>query len=455
MNGINSWASHLLGRLKQRFGAAELAIFASALLFAALEIYLHYRYIFWDFCAYLLSGEYLLGNGWYYEVFRPPVVPIFLAALGPTWYLLVSELLLAFSVLLFAKRHKLQALSLYVSLLTPVAAVVIATEGSEILASAFVFLALALVDSVWGAVFLALAFLTRYNFALFAIPFIYLAYPHYRKQPSLVLQHIVAIAAVLFPWLAFNYANFGHPLASVLDLWLINVPARQYLWSPINPAYLLVLVPTVFFAVPLRKRHAVWWFTALLAFVLFYATPVRAPRYLISVLLPLSVVSADNLSAIRKSLRRPLLYSLLFLSFSGALLYAAYADFPYLRSSLAPVVQNLNGCVAYSEVWVPLICSGARAVPYPPDPADFNSDFAVVTSFSDTPEYLTEAFLHARGYHGQYVNGYTVFLPAHCYRVPIHYVGEYLDFYNRRAGKHYTYSDLMLCILHLKRCELS
>ncbi|NPA77002.1 MAG: hypothetical protein GXN93_04605 [Candidatus Diapherotrites archaeon] len=425
---------------------AEHFILISAVFFAAIAIALHYRYLFWDFCAYKLSGDYLLGiSHRYFEMFRPPAMPILLASLGTVGYFVLAEVLLAVAAILFARRFSFNPIIFYFLVQAPAAAVFSVTEGSEVLALAFGLLTLALYDSPLAGIFLGLAFLTRYSMVLYALPLLYLAWRHYRSQPRLLIYQAFAFLLVLAPWLAYNYVHFGNPLASMLDFTFLNGPAREYMWHWPDLSFLFVLIPTILLAIPTSRRHWVWWGFAAIILLVYLVTPFRAVRYVVPALPFLAIPATENLQT--SSARKQLTVFVVIASLLGSLAVAGTVrgvdPQPFVSAAYA-----LGNCTAVSNAWVPLACVGAHAKPLitPEDLSDHAlvafPSYPLPTWYSGKDPYAVAA------YPGK---DYNLYVPAHC-MVDENYVGAYLDTYNRLKGTRLTYGDVLLCILHLRSC---
>jgi len=423
----------------------EHVVLLSAVFFASLAVFIHYRYLFWDFCAYKLSGEYLLGiSGRYFEVFRPPLTPVLLTAFGTAGYFVLAEILLAIAAFLVSKRLSLDPLIFYFLVQAPAVVVFSVTEGSEVLALAFGLLALAFYDSPLAGAFLGLAFLTRYSMVLYALPLLYLARYHYRSRPRLFVHQILAFLLVVAPWLAYNYVNLGNPLASMLDFTFLNGPARSYMWHWPDLSFIFVLLPTLLLAVPTSRKQGVWWILAVVILAVYFTTPFRALRYVIPAVPLLAVPAAENVQ--RSGARRSLTIFIVVVSILGALVIAGNVEgidpHPFVSAA-----YSFGNCTAVSNAWVPLACVGAHARPLV-SPDDLKDHALVVFSNYPLPPWYSGDPYAVAAYPGQ---EYNLFVPLQCAEGE-NYVGTYLHTYNRITGRQFTYRDVLLCILHLRSC---
>ncbi|MEM4605864.1 MAG: hypothetical protein QW103_02435, partial [Candidatus Pacearchaeota archaeon] len=198
----------------------------------------------WDFSVYVSNGKYFFHNGEYFEVYRAPLAPFllgifwFFGEIGNFLYIIfVSSLFLFSSILLsdflFEKYFKKQKITkeevrflFYLLMLTPFTIVYSLIEGTELLSlSFFILFLLAFLSKKMSGHFLALSFLTRYNFMLF-IPLLF-----FLKSIKKILKNIFSFFIVVFPWLLFNYLNYGNWFTSILDSYYLNVYNRRELFQ--------------------------------------------------------------------------------------------------------------------------------------------------------------------------------------------------------------------------------
>ncbi len=437
-------------QLKKSFTEMHLAVIAM-LSFVVLTHLYHSKGISWDFCAYKLVGNYLLGKGYYFELFRPPVPSLLIAILHEHAYFLLSHVLLLLAVILFSRKQKLDSVLFYLLLMTPFAVMLMVSEGSEILAIALFLFALSFADSWKGAAFLAMTCLTRYTF-LWMLPFFVLySLTHYRHNRRLAVYHAVAFFSALMPWLIYNWVEFGHPLASILDSYLLNVYSRMDMIEKISLIHVLAVgVPTIFFAVPRKRAHATWMFMFFLFFLSVYFTPTKLFRYYLPLVLPLAIIAADNLSSLSIAFKRVL--SIFFLAFT--LVVSIVHIYPGVELE-DPAVYSaakklVDGCNTVSNGWVVLNCIGVRSYPIRHE-SDYlemlNAGYiGVVFDHIKQPEYARKLELYS-GFNTTLYDGFMLINGAGCNKSKENIILIYLKEYNIRTGKNLSYNDLMLSML--------
>ncbi|MEM4331075.1 MAG: hypothetical protein QW273_03655, partial [Candidatus Pacearchaeota archaeon] len=193
----------------------------------------------WDFSVYVLNGKYLFYNGEYFEVYRPPLAPFllgifwFFGEIGNFFYIIfVSSLFLISSIILsdflfkeYFKKYNLKKEEIrflfYLLILNPFTLYYSLIEGTELLAlSFFILFTFSFLSKRVSGHFLALSFLSRYNFLIF-FPFLF-----FSKDIKRILKNLVAFFSVIFPWLFFNYLKYGNWFASILDSYYLNIYRR-------------------------------------------------------------------------------------------------------------------------------------------------------------------------------------------------------------------------------------
>lgn len=314
----------------------------------------------WDPCAYMLTGSHLLGNSTYFEALRAPITSLIYGVFGVYGFFLVSILLLAYAVYIYAERNYLRSL-VFVALLLPAFSwPYYVLGGSEILSLAFLLLGAAYSKRSWAGAVFSLAFLSRYTY-LFFIPF-FLPWSSYRERPRLALAHLVGFSLPVLIWSAVQWVMFGHPLASYIDFALINTHSDAV--SPSLPRFDLLLsatFPSILLAVPGISIHTLLFIV--LASFLAPLTAVPQARYYLPVLIPASLAASRWIKGEKK---------ILLLAFANLML-AVFVVFPSSFSGNAEVYRSIAtkvdpNCAYMSNVWVPLICVGVNAlVPPPPD----------------------------------------------------------------------------------------
>ncbi len=303
-------------------------------------------------------------------------------------------------------------------------------------------LALSMFDSLWGGALLGLAFLARYSMILYAVPFAWLVLRN--ADARFLLKQATVAAAVVFPWLFYNFLTYGNPLASIADFLFLNSVARRYLWHWPDISFLSVLLPTLLLAVPVKRRDLEWWTFAGMVFLSFFVTPERAGRYLLPALPFLAVVAVKNIRASRA--RSVLSLFVVAVSILGSV-FAFSVSRGLSPTPFVSAAYALGGCPVVSNAWVPLACVGAWAEPPIDENALRTRALAVYSGFSH-PAWATRNPFAVAAYYGK---DYNLFIPGRC-APPTPYLGSYLRTYNTLHGTHLTYIDELLCAIHLRSC---
>ena len=187
----------------------------------------------WDFNAYVLNASYLFGQGSYFEILRPPLMPIIIGLLSLLlglfiaqylYIILVSGLFCISSVYL-AKQLKLNPLIFYGLGLNFFVLTFGLINGSELLAYTFLLLAFALLvkDNVWSGGALALSALARYSNLIF-FPFLLL-----QRSLKKIFLSLILFGLALSPWLIYNFYKTGNFFTSIADQYANNLLFRKYL----------------------------------------------------------------------------------------------------------------------------------------------------------------------------------------------------------------------------------
>lgn len=306
----------LKNHIKENHLAFSLLVFISLFF-----LFQHYSQLAWDFAAYVLNAKALFYGGNYFELYRAPLTPIILAiflifgTLGEYLFVLFVSILFYFSCFklsrviydrFFQKRKISSELLFFVFYLLTLNSIVFSfgtLVGTELLSLSFLILFLSSYfrNKVSGH-FLALAFLTRYNFMLF-IPLIFI-----RKDVKLILKDIGIFAAFCVPWFIWNFVNYGNWFASIIDSYSLNVYSRHAMIQPFNwlnllkligwqlPLFIIGLVYS-FFILLKRKNKGfpkviiIFMFIFLLILFDTYSVPFKVFRYLFNLILPVAFFS--------------------------------------------------------------------------------------------------------------------------------------------------------------------
>ncbi len=353
-------------------------------------IFQHKFFLSWDFSAYLLNARYLFSGGTYFELYRAPVTPVILGIFlifqkfGSYLYLLLASGLFfygnvklsnsLFSTYLKSRKNKrfLRFLFYFFSL-SGFVLLYGTYAGTELLGLAFFELFLAgIINKKISGHYLGLAMLIRYNFLIF-FPFLL-----FSKDYKKIIKNILTFMLILFPWLLFNYLNFGNWFASIIDSYALNVYLRTSLTQPFDVLEILKMMGWFlpFFIIGLvasvknlfkSKKNLDNRFTVLfiLIFVLMLIDVINIPfkvtRYLFNLSLPIAFFSAIGLFFLKERFKIPkrIIIRILFIVFLitvFALLLYFYSirNYDDRFSNAAEDIVNLKiqECEILSPHWV-------------------------------------------------------------------------------------------------------
>jgi hypothetical protein len=283
-----------------------------------------------------LNAQHFFYGGEYFETVRPPLVPLLLApfipfgVVGEYIYIALVSILFFYAIISLADYffdQEDRKYIFYFFCLSGYALVYSFMSGSELLAlSLFSLFALNLMKGQISGHYLALAFLTRYTFLPF-VPFLLLS-----KNWKKIALNLLLFGLIVSPWLVYNYSVLGHPFASMIDSYTLNIKNRQYMTQPFSLIPVVELVgwfaPFFLLGVGVSLLHLLEnptitnrmkgtvFFLIVLALVLFQFSgiPYKQPRYLFVLILPVAFFASAGfhwLPAWRKYLHYPLLLSFL------------------------------------------------------------------------------------------------------------------------------------------------
>ena len=382
----------MIKKLKEHIMKNHLAF--SLLVFVSFFfLFQHYSQLAWDFAAYVLNAKALFYGGNYFELYRAPLVPVILAVflifgtLGEYLFVLFVSILFYYSCFklsgviydrFFQKRKVSFELLFFVFYLLTLNSIVFSfgtLVGTELLSLSFfiLFLSFYFRNKVSGH-WLALAFLTRYNFMLF-IPLVFI-----RRDVRLILKDVGIFAVFCIPWFIWNFVNYGNWFASIIDSYSLNVYSRHDMIQPFNwfnvlkligwqlPAFVIGLVYSLFIFLKKNSKRfskVIMIFLLIFLLILFdtYNVPFKVYRYLFNLVLPVAFFSLLGVMLIMtkwRNLKKIIVIVLLvvFVSIFTANLQMTYErlDYRELYPETAAKVENLGleNCRVLTTLWVPL-----------------------------------------------------------------------------------------------------
>jgi hypothetical protein len=352
----------------------------------------HMMNLSWDFSAYVQNAKYLFYGGDYFEVYRAPLMGFLLSfflifkKFGEILYIIFVSCLFFYSNIKLSditfekysrkiSREQIRFIFYFFSLSSFV--LFYATSvGTELLTLAFIelFLAYLLAGKISGH-FLALAFLSRYNSLIF-IPLML-----FNKDYKKVIKNLVYFTIIVFPWFLFNYVKFGNWFASIIDSYALNIYLRDYLFQEFNflALYQLITWFAPFFIIGLtisiiyflisknkfsnkNKRTTLFLIISLLIIYDIYNIPLKIPRYMFNLSLPVAFFSTIGIILIiNKWYKTKKIIILIFLiiyliTFTGLIINLNKNNYDESFYNAASDIKKLNieDCEILSPHWVPI-----------------------------------------------------------------------------------------------------
>jgi hypothetical protein len=339
-------------------------------------LYQHTTGISWDFSVYVMNAKHFLGQGIYFEWYRPPLAPVLFILLSfMGWklaeyaYIVLVSALFAFSAYALAKRAKVPAWALYGLSLTPFTLNNSFLCGTEMLYTALLSLFIAYMGKRRSAFFLSLSILTRYT------GLIYLALLVFKKGLKEIAIALAILGLCVSPWLAYNYYTSGDPLMSYTEAYSLNMKFRdEYMPAiSISPqdvySVLGLYAPLALIGLAIKWRKGIDTFDkimlllAALTIISYARIPAKEARYMFTLIIPAAYYTLILVQSIAKKKTPLLVCALVALNF-----LTAYATFLPLRNPEAfiNVIPYLDGCALRSNAWPYFNYLGIPCEPYPP-----------------------------------------------------------------------------------------
>ncbi len=174
----------------------------------------------WDMQVRILIADYLFHGGFYFEperaLFESLIIGVFSFPLGRFavfGYILLGDLLLFFAVIRFSRAFAIDELVAIALVLNPFFLMYGVMNGSEIYLISFLLLTLAEIKkgSCLGGLYLALAFLSKYDALYFGVLFLFFfAGRSPRAGLKLFGASVGLFVATLTPYLLYNLLEYGN-----------------------------------------------------------------------------------------------------------------------------------------------------------------------------------------------------------------------------------------------------
>lgn len=373
--------------------ATENKLLLTVFLLSTIFFLWQHQFVSWDFASYVSNAQYWNG-GSYYEISRPPLVPFILYALGTSLlseyiFIILASALFLYSTVRAADRMKIRRDIFYLFSLSPMVLFYGLLNGTELLSLAlfelfFIYLTdkpgkNSLKAPVLSGLFLGLAVLTRYGFLIF-LPLILSS-----RHPKKILTTLAVFAAMLVPWLAFNFLTTGNMLTSIADSFALNFKYRYYFTQPVSLSHILTAIS---FLLPLfvlgtwqtfrsanrktgvmdflckEKANILLIVIFLLSLYQYVATPSKELRYLFPLALPAAYFAVKCLEIFKKKARIVAIIIILNLALFASM--NSYETKDKYYDAIDTLGSNqLDTCRVLSNAWTIMNYLGQPSEPFP------------------------------------------------------------------------------------------
>ncbi|MFA5125500.1 MAG: hypothetical protein WC462_00675 [archaeon] len=314
----------------------------------------------WDSIPYLFQGKWFCGNQIYLELIRPPLPGVANCLFGAQVYSILFSTALAcliyFAAIVYFyfKEKKVDQLTLAIYAFLFPFVLFSSNFGADLFAVAFLLWAL-LIESPWkkGAMF-ALASLSRYNFLIYSVLFLW----QMRKDIQKIGLFVLPIIVLWGPWMIFNYLFTGNPFFSIIESSYLNV-ALKGVWAPLTLDQILFFVfflIVAFFAEFKNNLRDIKNQAAIVGWAQFIISGIKENRFVL-LLVPLTAFNISKVCAANKKLRVAFVV-LLILSLGVIVIPFLLTPDPignfnkFYDSAPIPTDQFLKNCRLASDKWV-------------------------------------------------------------------------------------------------------
>ena len=392
-----------------------IALFVYFVTSVILPVILFISFPQWDVLVYYLNGLYLLGEGDYYEVARPPLISLIYGILGLQFdlyssfifYVFIFSFVYLLSVYYLIKETTIPDYKtafffiILISLMSPLFVFYsFVPSSTEIFSGVMIIISLLYIIksnkersfkySVFSGLFMSFSSLVRYQNVLIA-PLLFLIQQRRLK--------VYAFLSFILPWMFWGIYNkiiYGRFFYSFVESYFLNIYARKSAsldLSMVNylevllflmPSFVMLSVLGYFFII---RRKKIYLYEKILLFFsiylisvisfLFIITPFKLTRYLYGfhlsfLFLSIIVFGNMNLSRIVKKYNNlfliTILVSLLVLvSVYGYIFAKEITAQRKLNKEINDAIytlKKLNSSCVYSDYWVYFVYNGMDAYPY-------------------------------------------------------------------------------------------
>jgi len=278
----------------------------------------HFFYLSWDFSVYAENSKYLFSGGNYFELMRPPLMPLLIgiASLfkfydpGEYIFIVLANLLYLFMCYRLSQKLNVNKALFYALCLNPYVLSWGLFNGTEMLALSLVGLFIFYLSEEKDAGFLlGLAFLARYTVLPLSVLLLFY------KKPVKILKNAVYLLLPVLLWLSYDHLLAGSPFSSIADSYANNILSRQHMIQPFDFTDILfagnmLLALSAYYIYRLMKDRKFrilqakeWKMSIIMVLVIasaiysYASTPFKDPRYLFNLTLPFAYFSAKGLAS--------------------------------------------------------------------------------------------------------------------------------------------------------------
>lgn len=323
--------------------------------FLAVQLF-HIAQQHWDKAAYVFGGKWFCGQQVYFEFIRPPFPSLLNCFFGATDFSIILSTAFACFVylaglILIYSRNKKELNQFVFALFAFLFPIILINSnfGSDLLALAFLVFAFG-VEKPWKrGVFFALATLSRYNYLIFGIIFIF----EMRKKPKKIGVFLIALFLLWFPWVVYNYLFTGNPFFSLAESFFLNVVQKGAVASFSWEQMLAILLFFVLLGINWKGKNfrlALDW-AAILGIGMFLISGIKETRFL-NFTVPAIAFNAGYFSS--KIRKISIAFSFLLSVALVFLLFLAMWVYPkvWYNDISIPNDGFLNQCRVASDKWV-------------------------------------------------------------------------------------------------------
>lgn len=369
----------------------------------SLMIFQHQTGWSWDFLVYSMNGEYIFADGIFMEWLRPPVASILIGipqllvsrATAEIIFIITVSTLMLYSAYRVSEEYDLAFEYFYLLLMMPATIYYGTINGTEMLSLSFAMLFLSELDYESSGLWLGLAFLSRYTYAII-IPLVFVQRDIKKSVKTLLIS---AIPVIL--WAFSNYIATGHLMKSFANYLGLQLFERS-IYDPLNPLNLLIIgLPTsllliLFLRARVREKLDLYsdetifimGFTACTLLIYSLSNP-KPLRYLYPMVLPVAFFAT-------RAVQGKEYFSLRDRQFEVKKVITIFSAASILISSLiiftnplAPpqnffnAAKSSDGCMAQSNVWPMISYAGTPTIPVTQDEELVDEKGYIIIDYGD------------------------------------------------------------------------